>query len=115
MRKIRAAARIARQIQQTERSTDQAILDANALLGAMIEARREGNFAAEIGQGALCHVASTIKTLIQARGAIVSGHQDLAKLADDLAIEWRMDGPLEEKERDREVQTIFRAKEREAA
>ena len=115
MRKIKAAARIARQIQKTERNTDQAILDANALLAAMIEARREGNFAAEIGQAALGDVARTIGTLIEARAAIVSGHRSLAKLADDLAIEWRMDGPLEEKEEDREVQTFLRVQQREAA
>lgn len=114
MKQIRSAARIARHIQQTERAVDQAILDANALLVAMIEARREGNFAAEVGQDALEDVARTLKTLMEARGAIVSGHGNLAKVAKDLAIEWRMDGPLEEKVRDREMPT-FRAVEHEAA
>jgi hypothetical protein len=115
MKQIRSAARIARQIQLTERTLDQTILEANSLLTAMIEARREGNFAAEIGQAAFEDVARTVKTLMDARGAIVSGHTNLAKVADDLAIEWRMDGPLEEKERDRETPHTFRVKEREAA
>jgi hypothetical protein len=97
MRQIRSAARIARQVQLTERAMDQTILEANALLTAMIEARREEKFAAEVGQTALEDVARTIKTLMDARAAIVSGHSNLAKLADDLAIEWRMDGPLDEK------------------
>jgi hypothetical protein len=97
MRQIKSAARIARQIQLTERAMDQTILEANALLTAMIEARREEKFAAEVGQAALEDVARTIKTLMDARAAIVSGHGNLAKLADDLAIEWRMDGPLDEK------------------
>ncbi len=115
MKKIKAAARIARQVQRTERSMDQAILEANALMTAMIEARREGNFAAEIGQAAFGDVASTIRTLIDARAAIVSGHRNLAKVAKDQAIEWRLDGPLEEKEEDREVQTFLRVPKREAA
>ncbi len=114
MKQIRSAARIARQIQQTEKAMDQTILEANALLSAMIEARREGNFAAEVGQNALEDVAQTIKTLMDARGAIVSGHSNLAKLAGDLAIEWRMDGPLEEKVRDKEMPT-FKAVEQDAA
>ena len=115
MKQIRSAARIARQVQQTERAVDQALLEGNALLSAMIEARREGNFAAEVGQAALEDVALTLKTLMDARGAIVSGHSNLARVAKNLAIEWRLDGPLEEKERDREVQPSFRAPGRNAA
>jgi hypothetical protein len=107
MKQIRSAARIARQVQLTERAVDQALLEGNALLAAMIEARREGNFAAEIGQVALEDVARTLKTLMEARGAIVSGHTNLSKIAESLAIKWRMDGPLEEKERDREVPHTF--------
>jgi hypothetical protein len=114
MKQVRSAARIARQIHKTERAMDQTILEANALLTAMIEARREGNFAAEVGQMALQDVARTITTLMDARGAIVSGHGNLAKVAKNLAIEWRMDGPLEEKEGDRERPT-FQVQERNAA
>lgn len=114
MKQIRSAARIARQIQQTEKAMDQTILEANALLVAMIEARREGNFAAEVGHAALEDVGRTIATLMSARAAIVSGHGNLAKVAKDLAIEWRMDGPLEEKVRDKEMPT-FQVQERTAA
>ncbi len=114
MKQIRSAARIARQIQKTEHAMDQTILETNALLTALIEARREGNFAAEVGHEALDDVARTLKTLMEARGAIVSGHGNLARVAKDLAIEWRMDGPLEEKVKDREMPT-FRTKEQNAA
>jgi hypothetical protein len=97
MKQIRSAARIARQIRETERALDQTILRANALVTAMIEARIEANFAAEVGQDALDNVVRGLKAMTEARGAIASGHSNLAKLADDLAIEWRMDGPLDEK------------------
>lgn len=106
MKQIKSAARIARQIQKTERAMDQTILEANELLVAMIEGRREGNFAAEVGQEALEDIARTINSLMSARAAIVSGHNNLAKVAKNLGIEWRMDGPLEEKE-DREATPTF--------
>lgn len=97
MRQIKSAARIARQMRQTEAAMDQTILHANALVTAIIEARIEGRFAAEVGHGALDEIVRGMRQMSEARGAIVSGHSALAKLADDLAIEWRMDGPLEEK------------------
>jgi hypothetical protein len=97
MKQIKSAARIARQIRETEAAMDQTILRANALVTAMIEARIEGNFAAEVGQDALADIVRGLKAMTDARGAIACGHGSLAKLANDLAIEWRMDGPLEEK------------------
>lgn len=97
MREIKSAARIARQIQQTETAMDKTILQANALVTAMIEARFEGRFAAEVGQGALDNVVRGLRSLTDARGAIASGHGELAKLAEGLAIAWETDGPLEEK------------------
>lgn len=112
MRQIKSAARIARQLRETEAAMDQAILRANALVTAMIEARIEGRLAAEVGQGALDNVVHGIKAMSEARGAIARGHGDLAKVADDLAIEWRMDGPLEEKVKEL---PSFQAQERNAA
>jgi hypothetical protein len=97
MRQIRSAARIARNLRQTEATMDQAIIHANALVTAMIEARIEGKLAAEVGQNALDDIIRGIKAMSDARGAIASGHGNLARVADDLAIEWRMDGPMEEK------------------
>lgn len=97
MKQIRSAARIARQIQQTEKKMDETILEANALVSALIEARFEGKFAAEVGHDALADIVRGLKAMTEARGAIASGHGNLAKVAKDLAIEWRMDGPLDEK------------------
>lgn len=105
MKQIKSAARIARQIRETEAAMDQTILRANSLVTAMIEARFEGNFAAEVGQEALDNVVRGLKAMTEARGAIARGHGDLAKLADDLAIEWRLDGPLEQK-----IKPLFTAK-----
>lgn len=97
MKQIRSAARVVRQLQETEAAMDQAILRGNALVTAMIEARIEGRLAAEVGQDALDNIVTGLKAMTEARGAIARGHGDLAKVADGLAIEWRMDGPLEQK------------------
>lgn len=104
MKQIKSAARIARQLRETEQTMDEAILNANALVSAMIEARREGRLAAEVGQDALANVVRGLQAMSEARGAIARSHGDLAKLADDLAIEWRLDGPLEEK-----LKPVFKA------
>jgi hypothetical protein len=112
MRQIRSAARIARQLRETEAAMDQAILRANALVTAMIEARIEGRLAAEVGQEALDNIVRGLRAMSEARGAIARGHGDLAKVADDLAIEWRMDGPLEEKIKE---MPSFHAQEQNAA
>jgi hypothetical protein len=97
MRQIKSAARIARHIQQTEKKMDETILEANALVSALIEARFEGRLAAEVGHEALDDIVRGLKAMTEARGAIASGHGALAKVAKDLSIEWRMDGPLDEK------------------
>jgi len=97
MKQIRSAARLARKIQQTEAAIDQSILEATALITVMIEARKEGNLAAEVGQGALENMVRGLNAMTQASGSIALGHADLAKVADDLAVQWRMDGPLEQK------------------
>lgn len=112
MRQIQSAARIARQLRTSEVAIDQAILDANALIGTLIATRREERFAAEVGQDALSEVVRSIEALMQARGAMVAGHARLAKIAEDLAVEWRMDGPLDEKIKE---MPSFQADERNAA
>lgn len=112
MRQIKSAARIARQIQQTEKAMDETILRANALVSAMIEARLEERFAAEVGHEALEDIIRGLTAMTQARGAIASGHANLVKVAEDLAIEWRMDGPLDEKIRE---MPLYRAQDESAA
>lgn len=97
MKQIRSAARVARKVQQTEAAIDQSILETTALIAGIIEASREGHLAAEVGQGAIANMIVGLQAMATARGAIANGHADLAQVADDLAIQWRMDGPLVQK------------------
>ena len=68
MKQVRSAARIARQLRKTEAAMDQAILEANALVTAMIEARRAGNLAAEGGDDAIEDGAPGNMARMDARG-----------------------------------------------
>lgn len=112
MKQISSAARIARQLQKTERKMDETILEANALVSALIEARFEGRLAAEVGHEALDDIVRGLKAMTEARGDIAAGHAHLAQVAKDLAIEWRMDGPLDEKIKE---MPSFRAQDQDAA
>lgn len=97
MRQIQSAARVSRQLRKAETAIDQAIIEANTLIGALISARRDEKFAAEVGHDALASVTRSVETLVQARGHMVAGHTGLAQVAEALGAEWRMDGPLDEK------------------
>lgn len=89
--------RIARCLHKAEHSLDQAILDANALIQAMVEGRREQSLAAEVGQDALDGAVSGLVALAAARRDVVTSHAALARVAAHKQIGWRMDGPLEKK------------------
>jgi hypothetical protein len=89
--------RIARCLHRAEHSLDQAILDANALIQAMIEGRREQSLAAEVGQDALDGAVAGLTSLAAARREVVTSHAALARVASHKQIGWRMDGPLEKK------------------
>ncbi|QBX38031.1 hypothetical protein E4M02_06340 [Brevundimonas sp. S30B] len=97
MKNYHTGVRVARCLHQAEHSLDQAILDANALVQAMIEARRAEKLAAEVGQQALADAVSGLAALAAARGDMVSSHSALARVAAHEQIGWRMDGPLEKK------------------
>lgn len=89
--------RIARRLKTTEHAVDAAMIETTALIQAMIEARREAGFAADVGQPALLHMVRGLTQLAEARGAVVEGHERLASVATDHGIGWRLEGPFEDK------------------
>ncbi|MBI2260555.1 MAG: hypothetical protein HYU62_02705 [Caulobacterales bacterium] len=89
--------RIARRLQTTEHAVDRAMVEASALIQAMIEARSEAGFAAEVGQPALRDMVRGLSQLAEARGAVVEGHEGLAAVAAAQGLGWRMEGPVEQK------------------
>lgn len=88
---------IARRLRTTEHAVDNALIETTGLIQAMIEARREAGFAADVGQPALLHMVRGLTQLAEARGAVVDGHERLAAVAAAQEFGWRLDGPLEQK------------------
>lgn len=99
MNKRHVGVRIARRLQTTEHAVDKALIETSALIQAMIEARKDAGFAADVGHPALLHMVRGLTRLAEARGAVVEGHEGLADVAARQGLGWRLDGPLEEKTR----------------
>lgn len=91
--------RIARRLRTTEHAVDKALIETTALIQAMIEARREAGFAADVGQPALLHMVRGLTQLVEARGSVVEGHEGLAAVAAAQGLGWSLEGPIEEKTR----------------
>lgn len=89
--------RIARRLQTAEHAVDRAMVETTALIQAMIEARVEAGFAADVGQPALVTLVRGLSQLADARGTVVDGHEALAGVAERQGVRWRMEGPFEEK------------------
>lgn len=97
MTTLRMGARIARQLQTTERTVDSAMVATSALIQAMIEGRLEANLAAEVGHAELTDAVGALTRLADARTLVVRSHGGLGQVADTLGVVWRMEGPYEEK------------------
>lgn len=97
MTNIRMGARIARQLQTTERTVDSAMVAASALIQALIEGRLEANLAAEVGHAQLTDAVGALTRLADARTLVVRSHEGLGQVAETLGVAWRMEGPYEEK------------------
>ena len=89
--------RIARRLQTTAHAVDKALVETSALIQAMIEARGEAGFAADVGQPALRDMVRGLSRLAEARGAVVEGHEGLAAVAAAQGLGWRLEGPIEQK------------------
>lgn len=97
MKNRHVGVRIARRLQSTEHAVDKAMVEASALIQAMIEGRADAGFAADVGHPALLNMVRGLSQLAEARGAVVDGHEGLASVASTQGVAWRLEGPLEQK------------------
>lgn len=109
MKNRHVGVRIARRLQSTEHAVDKAMVEASALIQAMIEGRADAGFAADVGHPALLNMVRGLNQLAEARGAVVEGHEGLAAVATAQGVAWRMEGPLEEKTKPMAVGAIAAA------
>lgn len=97
MSNIRTGVRIARQLQTAEHAVDSALIATSALIQAMIEGRLDAKLAADVGHGELVNLVGSLNRLTDARELVVRSHGGLGKVAEELGIAWRMEGPYEKK------------------
>ena len=97
MRNMQVGVRVARQVRTAEHAIDQAMIEVCRLVQTSLEGRVESRLAAEVGQSAIEHISSGLGQLATVRASIVAGHADLATVADDHGIGWRMEGMGEAK------------------
>jgi hypothetical protein len=89
---MQTGVRIARQVRTTEHAIDKAMIEVCRLIQTSLEGRVEARLAAEVGQSALENIVAGLGQLTTVRASVVAGHADLATVADDHGIGWRMDG-----------------------
>ncbi|MDQ1154149.1 hypothetical protein [Brevundimonas sp. SORGH_AS_0993] len=89
--------RVARQLRTAEHAIDQAMVEVCRLIQTSLEGRVESRLAAEVGQSALESIVAGLGQLTTVRASVVAGHADLATVAEDHGIGWRLEGVGEDK------------------
>lgn len=97
MRNMQVGIRVARQVRTAEHAIDQAMIEVCRLIQTSLEGRVETRLAAEVGQSALENIVAGLGHLTTVRASVVAGHAELATVADDHGIGWRMEGMGESK------------------
>jgi hypothetical protein len=75
-----AAARIGREVPQTEACLDAALIQVSALIKTVVEARRDTGVEAATGQATIVRLAKAQMALLTASNDVLRAHKDLANL-----------------------------------
>ncbi|MBN9466549.1 hypothetical protein [Brevundimonas sp.] len=97
MRDRQVGVRVARQLRTAEHAIDQAMIEVCRLVQTSLEGRVESRLAAEVGQSALENIVTGLGQLATVRANVIAGHADLATVAEDHGIGWRLEGVGEDK------------------
>jgi hypothetical protein len=96
----RIAQDVASKLIEVETRIDEAIAAASALLATMPNARLQAKVAASVGHDAMAQTADALTSLMGARRNVVSVHEDLAELRDQLGLRvvaggdlWKLPAP----------------------
>jgi hypothetical protein len=84
--KLSAARKIAKAILPSEDTIDSSIAQNAQLIISIVQGRMEAGLAAESTHEALCSASEGLALLTEARGRIVSCHQQLARTRDELGL-----------------------------
>lgn len=97
MRNMQVGVRVARQVRSAEHAVDQAMIEVCRLVQTALEGRVEARLAAEVGQDALANMVRGLSQLAEVRGSVIASHGELAQVAGEHQVGWRLDGPREDK------------------
>lgn len=88
---------LAEKLFEAEKALDRAIAASSDLSACMTRGRIDHEITAMLGQAALNGVAETGRSLVKARGRLLTAHENLERDARAIGIRWRLAGPLEDK------------------
>lgn len=88
---------VARALKTSERQLDDAIVSLLHLGQTSVEGRLTANFAAAVGHEALVEISQAFTAAVATRGALIRAHGHLLTVAEEHAVSWRLEGPLETK------------------
>ena len=92
MDKVFVIKSVADKLWATEDAIDSALADASKLMGGIVDAGRELRIAHGTTDAAMNKVAQAIRTLAEARGAVVAAHHELNDVKLRLGVRTKLDG-----------------------
>ncbi len=96
MEKVFVAKRVAAKLYATEASVDAAMMEVTEMMAELIQARKDLNLSATVGNGASAKLATAVQALAEARTAVVDAHKELDETRMRIGIRTKMSGWLKE-------------------
>ena len=98
MEKVFVAQRVANKLFATEAAVDAAMVEVTEMMAELIQARKDLNLSATVGNGASAKFAEAVQALATARTAIVEAHSQLDETRLRVGIRTRLGGVIGKEE-----------------
>jgi hypothetical protein len=96
--RIAAAAKVAKELFESEAAVDQALVSLARLQASLPEARRIANLSPVMGQDVVAQISRTMASLVQVRGTVVDVHGKLDEIKTDIGLREMAMGGLMQKQ-----------------
>lgn len=95
MEKVFVAQRVATKLFATEAAVDAAMVEVTEMMAELIQARKDLNLSAVVGNGASAKFAEAVQALATARSAIVEAHAELDETRLRVGVRTRLSGVID--------------------
>lgn len=95
MEKVFVAQRVANKLFATEAAVDAAMVEVTEMMAELIQARKDLNLSATVGNGVSAKFAEAVQALATARTAIVDAHAELDETRLRVGIRTRLSGVID--------------------